>query len=432
MIKYKHLIERAIHNKTIVNGSLFSLFSFIGQGISFVLLLLIAKFISPEGYGHLSLYNSAIMFGGIVIAFSARGYAQISYFQKDVTLFRKDFTSIIILGLFSTLFLILVVLFVGDWLGEILSLSKGILWMVIIISFFTFIFQLQQDYLRIREQVIKYGIYNCSFSLMNFLLTLFCIISLNQGWTGRVSAQLISTLLFGVISILFFLRNDLIDLRPSVSSYKQVLLWGIPMIPHVASGWIRQGIDQYIINYNYSTYEVGIFSFALNLANIIIIIGTAFNSTNSVTQFQILSDASLTNSQKKQQLSKQMKMTSLIYVVASILVVISTVVLIFSALPKYYDSMKYVWILSIYALGNCIYFNYCNYLFYYCKTKNLMLVTFGLSILHAALSFLLTGVSLYYTAFIYVLSMLIMTVLVAKQAKELLKINLKEELIPAK
>ena len=199
------------------------------------------------------------------------------------------------------------------------------------------------------------------------------------------------------------------------------------MIPHAASGWIRQGIDQYIINYNYSTYEVGVFSFALNLANIIIIIGTAFNSTNSVTQFQILSDSTLTNSQKREKLNKQMRITSLIYMASSIFVVVSTALLTSLAFPKYVDSIKYVWILSIYALGNCIYFNYCNYLFYYSKTKKLMLITFGSSILHLLLSFLLTGTSLYYTAIIYVISMAVMTIMVAKEANTLLKYNLKED-----
>lgn len=426
MNRLTSLLQKAMHNKTIVNGSLFSLFSFIGQGISFVLLLIIAKFINPEGYGYLSLYNSAIMFCGIVIAFSTRGYAQITYFKKEYTFFKKDFTAIIILGVFSVLLLSLVVLVAGDWISEKMSLTNNLLWIVIAVSFLTFVFQLQQDYLRIKEKVTQFGVYNCLFSLFNFVLTLLFIIYLNQGWEGRVTAQVVCTFVFGIVSLIYFLRHSLIDVHSSIGTYKEILIWGIPMIPHAASGWIRQGIDQYIINYNYSTYEVGVFSFALNLANIIIIIGTAFNSTNSVTQFQILSDSTLTNSQKREKLNKQMRITSLIYMASSIFVVVSTALLTSLAFPKYVDSIKYVWILSIYALGNCIYFNYCNYLFYYSKTKKLMLITFGSSILHLLLSFLLTGTSLYYTAIIYVISMAVMTIMVAKEANTLLKYNLKE------
>lgn len=421
------LIKRIVHNKTIINGSLFSLFSFIGQGISFILLLLIAKFISPEGYGHLSLYNSAIMFGGIVIAFSTRGFAQISFFQKGFDLFKKDFTAIIIYGVISTLLLAVVVFLVGDWIGSKLELSRVVLWIVLVVSFFTFVFQLQQDYLRIQEKVVQFGIYNCSFSLVNFVLTLVFVIYFNQGWEGRVNSQVLCAVAFGVISISFFIKNRLIDARISLRAYKEVLLWGIPMIPHAASVWIRQGVDQYIINYNYSTYEVGVFSFALNLANIIIIIGTAFNSTNSVTQFQILSDSTLTNCQKKEKLTKQMRVTSLVYIVSTLLVILSTATLTYFVLPKYIESIKYVWILSIYALGNCIYFIYCNYLFYYSKTKVLMTITFGSSIVHMVLSFIFTGLSLYYTATIYVVSMFIMTLLVAKEASKILNINLKED-----
>lgn len=50
-------------------------------------------------------------------------------------------------------------------------------------------------------------------------------------------------------------------------------MWGIPLIPHLATSWIKQGGDRYIINYYYTLAEVGIFSFALNLSNIIDMIG---------------------------------------------------------------------------------------------------------------------------------------------------------------
>jgi len=45
------------HNKTVQNGALFSIFSFLNAGISFVLLIFIAGFISPEDTEALQLFN---------------------------------------------------------------------------------------------------------------------------------------------------------------------------------------------------------------------------------------------------------------------------------------------------------------------------------------------------------------------------------------
>ena len=66
-----------------------------------------------------------------------------------------------------------------------------------------------------------------------------------------------------------------------------MLFWGIPLIPHSASNFFRQGCDRYIINAYYDISEVGLFSFALTLCNIIIMVGVGFNQVNSVNIYKI-------------------------------------------------------------------------------------------------------------------------------------------------
>lgn len=423
--RLSYLIERVSHNKTLINGSLFSLFSFFGQGISFVLLILLAKFLTPNEYGQLSLFSTVVTAIGFIMAFSTRGYPAVTYFKKDFEGFKRDFTSTIVLGVFTFVFLSLPVFFFGEWLGEMLELTQGLLWFTLIISFFHFIFLLQQSYLRIKERVIWYGIYNCSLAIVNFVFTLLFVITFSQGWMGRINAWLFGSVIFGILSLIFFVRHDLLRLELKWKTYHEALAWGVPMIPHAASGWIRQGADRYIINFFHTTHFVGLFSFAMNVTNIVTMIGTAFNSTNSVSIYHVLSDKNLTNLQKRVKLKQQTRMIFAVYVIATIAVTLFMTLLTYLALPKYSESVPLMWILAIAGFLRCIYFLYCNYLFYYCKTKNLMYITFGTSVVHLLLSFVLTKYSLYYTAIIYVIMMIAMTSLVYFQARKLLK----EELI---
>ena len=419
-----NLYHRAIHSKTLVNGSLFSLFSFFGQGIGFVLLILLANYIRPAEYGQLSLFTTVVTFAGFIMAFSTRGYPGVTFFKKDAENFKKDFSATIILGLVSVALLALPILFYGDWLGEKLELSKQLLWYVLIVSFFSLVFTLQQDYLRIKEDVIRYGIYNCSNAALNFALSLILVITFEQSWMGRVNAFVICAVLFGIMSCIFFFQRDLIRINIPWKNYRDALAWGLPMMPHVATGWLRQGLDRYIINYFYSVYEVGVFSFAMNLANIIIMIGSAFNSTNSVTLFQVLSDKTLTNEQKRLKLSRQSRIIFLIYLIATFTVLISMSFFTHIALPKYRESIPFMWVLGFNGLGNCIYFLYCNYLFYYGKTKTLMYITFSTSLIHVGLSFALTRYSLYCTAIVCGSVMALMTLMVILQAKKLIREHL--------
>ena len=411
-------------NKTYVNGSLFSLYSFVGKSVSFLILILMANYISPDEYGYLNLFTTVISFVTIFIALATNGYFSISFFKKTEVEFKKDFTSIYLMGIATFFFFSLIVWVGGSWMSSLLQLSSKLLLIAVAISFFTFSFLLQQDYLRVRERVKEYGVYNILNALFNLSLTWFFIINLQQGWMGRVNAQMLCAVVFGIISIAFFFRHKLFKLQFDGNRYKTILLWGLPMIPHQATGWLRQGLDRYIINYYYAVYEVGIFSFALNISNVIEMIGSAFNATNSVTLFQILSDRNMCNQEKLKYLNKQTKNISLIYLMASIGIVIFVTPFVYYVLPQYRESIPYIWIISVCGFLKCIYFLYCNYLFFYDKTKHLMYITFGTSLLHLFLSIMLTRYSLYCTAIIYTLVMAITTLLVMKKAKLLIQNHL--------
>ena len=168
----KNIIQKSLRNKTLVNGSLFSLFSFFGQGVSFVLLILLANYILPTEYGKLSLFSTVITVVGFIMALSTRGYPSVTFFKKSEEDFKRDLTAVLIISLITFFILAIPILFWGDRLGEILKLSSQLLWFILIISVFNFVFLLQQDYLRIKEKVLSYGLYNCGYALANFALSL--------------------------------------------------------------------------------------------------------------------------------------------------------------------------------------------------------------------------------------------------------------------
>lgn len=424
MMDFHEILSKFKRNKTLINGGLFSIYSFLGRGIAFLLLILLANYIPPAEYGSLSLFTTVVSFVAIFMSLNTYGYFSISYFKKSEEEFKKDFTSIFIIGLATLLFFLLVVIVGGHYINDALELSQKLLIYAVIISFFSFLFHIQQDYYRIKEKVVTYGYYNVGNALLNFAFSLFLVITIGQGWMGRVNAQLICTVTFGLLSIYTFAHSKLFKINWEKDRYKEILSWGLPMIPHHATGWIRQGLDRYIINYHYTIYQVGIFSYALNVSNVIEMIGMAFNATNSVTLFRTLSDKALTNKQIIVKLRRQTRLIGMIYLVASATTMVLISIITYLALPKYQDSIPYIWILCLAGFLKCIYFLYCNYLFYYSKTKNLMYITFGTSIMHLLLSLGLTQFSLFYTAIIYVVVQATITMLVYVQSKKLLRLEL--------
>ena len=417
-MKVKNLINRVFNNKTIRNGGLFSIFAFFEQGCGFVLLIILARYINPGEYGELSLINTVITLLGFVIALSTQGYVSVSFFRKSREQFHKDFSSIIAIVLFMLLIFSIALLLFPNTLSSLAQIDIRYLWIALCISVTSVFSSIMFNYFRIREKVLKYGLASSSIAIANFVFSLLLVISFGMGWKGRIYTQLLCGLIIFVVSIVVFSSNKLFTFNIEWKDIKTILIWGIPLIPHLATNWIRQGCDRYIINSHYGLDEVGLFSFALNLTNVIAIVGFAFNSSFSVTIYQTLSDDKIDKNAKLKKLSL---LIIAVYLGVTVLTLIGGTILCPLLLPKYTGSLPYFWILALFGLLQCLYYIYCNYLFYYGKTKNLMYITFSTAIVHLLLSLFLTKYSLFFTCIIYVFIQLMLVVLVRRRSRIILQ-----------
>ena len=291
-----NIVQKICHNKLLRNGSLFSLYSFLQSGISFILRIVLAKFISPADYGSMSLFNTASTLFGYFVGLNTAGYLSVSFFaNKQKEEFKKDFTAIILITFGSSIFLCICILPFLSSLSALVSITPPLLIAALLIASFRIYLQILLNYYRIQEKVIDYGIYSCSNSIFTVLLVFTFVLYFKQGWHGYVQGQLVSLTLIAGMSLFLFKKWELYSFKGlSVERFKEIIFWGVPLIPHLAAIWIRQGMDRYIIEHNHTTADVGFFSFALNLTNIIIMVGTSFNNTFSVNIFKTLaSDSAL-------------------------------------------------------------------------------------------------------------------------------------------
>lgn len=411
-------------NKSIRDGALFSIFSFVNKGFAFILLIIIANLMSPADYGYLNLFNTLIMVIGFFIALSSEGYLSVAFFQNGEKGIAQTFSAVFYISLIVSSIFTLFIWIGGNYFAEILRMPYYLLFISVEICFFTLFNNLLLDFFRIKEKIRNYGVFSCCGAIINFLSTIFLIKYCNLGWEGRAIAQACCFSFFGCIGLLYFIRNKYFttDVRYFIVN---VLKWSIPLIPHAATTFLRQGCDRYIIDQYHSISDVGIFGFALTLVNVITMIGFGFNQANSVEIYKVLSNKHLSKEEKLKTLSNQRRTIILIYVIVTILSVIVMNAVVSLLMPKYFSSIKYFIILSLYGFGICIYLLYTNYLFYYKRTKQLMYVTFVSSLIHLILSFLLTRYSLYYTASIYVISQLLVVIFIRMISLELIKKELK-------
>ena len=329
-------------NSTIFKGGLFSIFSFFNKGLNFILLIVIAKYLAPDDYGYLSLYTTLVTLLGFLICLGSEGYMSVAYFRATIEEFKKVVSTLLCIPFFVTIFLCVVVYLISIYSTSFLDVPILYAFAAIIYVFLNVYVNICLDYFRIQEKIIKYGIYSCSYAALNFILTIIFIISFNSGWPGRIYSMVLCAVIYYIIAYIIFFKNRLISVN-SISSevLGEIIQWGLPIIPHHASAWIKQGCDRYIINAHYATYEVGIFSFALNLANIMNMIGVAFNASNSVDIYKSLSSQSISLDKMRTYIKRML----VFYLVVLGLIAICASLIVPILLPKYVSSLVYFYIL---------------------------------------------------------------------------------------
>lgn len=404
----------------IKNSIIFTAFAFLNNGVSFLLILILANFLSQDSYGTLNLFNTTILIISVLIPLGTSGYIGNSFFIKELQEFQKILSSILSIGMFTFTCFLLIACVVGNKISVLLGIPLEFQIIILVICFTQFVSTINLELWRLREQSLKYGLYTMGTVILNCTLTAYFVIGLNLDWEGRVYAQLIVSIIFFILSLFILFRINIFKFRSyNFKIIKEVLIFGLPLIPHMLTGWMRQGIDRYIINYFHSADYVGLFSFPLNFSNIILIIGTAFNAANSVHIYKILSQ----NQLDTKTLDSQIRRMILFFLLISAIILIISHLFIKTAFLKYSESLPLLFPLCLSATFQSIYLLYVNYLFYYRKTNILMLITVSVSIIHILLSFALTTKSILYTAYINLFSNFVICILVGYYATKLKRRN---------
>lgn len=424
MNRLEQFINRIRHNSNIKNGLFFTVFAFLNNGINFLLLVTLANYLAIEEYGQLNLFTTSITIFSALIPLGTIGFVGISFFRKAKDEL-KDIINIVFLISFISLITIAITLFFcGDILYNVLGFSYLYQIIALLICFFQVFNLVNLEIWRLEENPIKYGVFSLGIALLNFGLTYLFILSFKMDWGGRVYGQLLATFIFFFTSIVILIRKKYLIVRKiDITLFKETLSFGVPLIPHQITSWLRQGIDRYIINYFVGNAVVGLFSFAFNFSNVIHMVGIAFNASNSVFIYKNLSDKSNTTRLK---LYKQTYLMTFIFFIITVIVCLIAFLFIPIVFPKYTESLPFVIPLCLGAFFQCVYYLFVNYLFYYKKTKQLMYITISISILHFILSFLFTRYSCLYTAYISLFSNFVICLLVIIYSQKIYSLKIKE------
>lgn len=366
----------------VLKNSLFYTLATTLQGmISFFLLPIYTRYLSPGDYAVLALVTS---FSGIVSAVMTlqihTGIPRfVIKFLKDKERAKTYFSSIFLLLLLILFFGCLIINIFGERIIRILFSDKnGITYSpFFLIATWILLPNLLMSggmtLLQTLENGYKFFLVTLVQVIINVSLSLFFVVFLRTGPIGVLWAQLISAMC-GLIIVIWFIRNWLRFMFPRLSQdVKDSFRYSLPIIPHILSIYVYMYSDRLILQRFVPLSDIGIYSIADTFAYILLIVVNATTTAYSPRFLKLAEDNKL-RAQGEIKNFMEIWWAGIMVIFMGYLLWSGFVVRLMT-LPSFYPSIPLIPILAFAYIFRGLYCFSTNGLFFAEKTKYIPVIT---------------------------------------------------------
>lgn len=376
----KLLFKNQFFNSTLI----YTISTVINSAIPFLLIPILTRHLSSPDYGIISIYTVLVAFVTPFIGYTIHGSITAMIFSSEKDNVPEYIGNCFYILFASTILTSFIFLIISNWIEFQFKLPIFWVWSSIFLAFNQFITLFPLTIWQANNKPLYFGIFQIGSTVINFSITLLLVIYFNKNWEGRIEAQLITSLLFSIISFFILLKNKLIVFKFNSKYFFSAIKFGVPLILHVIGGIFLSIINRFFIAKYVGLGEAGLFFLAFQLTGIINIFTSALNTAYVPWLFSKLENNNLV---------EKRKIVSLTYYYFLFLVLSSFIFA--TVLPNmlhllvgkdYFMAQKYFNWLIVGCISNGMYLMVTNYIVYAKKTVFLAWSTFFSSLLTVALN----------------------------------------------
>jgi O-antigen/teichoic acid export membrane protein len=371
---------KLISNNLIIYGSTNIIKSFI----PFLLLPILTTYLSQTEFGILSLIEVAILFLFPIISLNIKGAINVEFFNLKLNELKYFITNSLFLSFIVFLFVLIIFLFFSNFIVQISGIPQNIITYLPIFAFLRVNSQVLLGIFQMSQNPKNYALFTIFQSILDFLMTYVLVVIYNQSYLGRLGGIYFSFFISSIITIVYLYKSDYLSF-PIFKYTKNILNFGIPLIPHALGGTIIALSDRFFISYYHSYYEVGIYSVAYQVSSIMLIIGISLNQGWVPIFYKLMKN------------KKNIKLIINYIIYLSIFLIITFLLILFFkefiykifVNEKFYISKEYFILLAVGFLFQSLYFLIANFIFYLKKTTYLAIITCSCAIINIILNYIL-------------------------------------------
>jgi len=239
-----------------------------------LLLPIYTRILTPEDYGVIAILRTLV--GILVIVFNLGMGSAIfwAYYRAENEEEKKKVVGTALLFQFLLpLILTLLLIVASPFFNKLIFQGDQPLFYLTIV-FMTIFFQagivIPLAVLRAKEQPRRYVLLTLSNLILTIFFSVLLVVFLRLGVLGVLLGSFIGNFLVYLASLPFVIRYAKLGI--SLSWLKDMLSFGVPMVPAGLSMWILNSSDRYFLNYFRDLSEVGIYNVGYRVGTLIILV----------------------------------------------------------------------------------------------------------------------------------------------------------------
>ena len=380
-----------LHKTLVKETFVYTLTDVIGKAMSFILLPIVSYFLPPSELGIATnftvLTTLIILLAGLAIVNS------IPYFFYEQN--KEENVSLISNLLMLCLGLCVVVGGLASCFSQLifeylqLSLHIQLLGVVFVIG--SLISSINLILLRLENKPKQFAVLQILQIILHAAFVILFVIVLRGGGEGKIYAEVLVFSIIGMIHLVMMLKKGYISLRFQVQWIKRLLRFGLPLLPHSISFWLKSGMDKIFITTYCGLQFNGLYSMAISVSSVYtMLMQSFFNAYTPNLQKRLAGFDGGQCYEEKRSIVKQIYMIYALFgVVGMMAIAVCWVIFHYMIDSKYLPAMAYI---PLIILANFIYTFYnftIEFIYKVKKTLVMGIITFTGSLIQMLLSYVL-------------------------------------------
>jgi len=414
ILKLKILMTKLLSKNIIIYGGTNALKSLV----PLLLLPILTAYLSIEDFGVLSLVETTILFVTPLILLNINAAINVEYFKVKHNVLKSYITNALSISFISFLLLFSIVFIFSDKLSSLLNIKSELILWIVVFAFLRVISSVVLGLFQSRQEPMRFGLFTLGQTIIDFCLSYILVVVYKLGYIGRLEGTYVSFFIFSIIGISLLYKMNYLS-KITFKYTKDILNFGIPLIPHALSGTIMAMSDRYFISYYVGNDQVGLYTIAYQLSALMLLVSMSVNQAWSPMFFKLL---------KEKNIKQVFKFTIYLFIFFSLVGLsvyfLRDVLFYIFVDEKFYIAKEYFGWLLLGFVFQSFYFLVTNIMFYEKKTKLLASITILGAFLNLILnyyfihSFGVTGVA-YATAITWGLFFVVVCLIDLKLIKRL-------------